>query len=276
MVLFPNAKINLGLRVTRKRADGLHDINTVFYPVPLCDALELVVAGDDKFEFTQTGITIPGDEGDNLCIKAWKLLEKDFRLPPVKIHLHKIIPIGAGLGGGSSDGAFMIKLINQVFSLSLNTGQMEDYARKLGSDCPFFIKNQPVFAFGKGDDFEALNVDLSGYFLVIVKPDVHISTKDAYASIRPAANGVNFPEASKCSKAQWRDSFTNDFENPIFEKFPLIPKIKSRLYDLGALFALMSGSGSAVYGLFDKEVDLKKNFPDFFFWQGWLNAKPAG
>lgn len=272
MVLFPNAKINLGLHVTQKRPDGFHNIETVFYPVPLCDVLELVVARDNIFEFASTGIEIPGDKNENLCIKAWKLLGKDFGLPPVKIHLHKIIPMGAGLGGGSSDGAFMIKLINQVFSLQLAANDMENYARQLGSDCAFFIKNRPVFALGKGDQFEKTSVDISGYYIVIIKPEVHISTKDAYATIQPVQPKVNLTEILTRTIIEWRQHVFNDFEKPLAEKFPLIDKIKNQLYDQGAVFALMSGSGSAVYGIFEKPVDLKNKFKGSFYWSERLGA----
>ncbi|MBE0638170.1 MAG: 4-(cytidine 5'-diphospho)-2-C-methyl-D-erythritol kinase [Bacteroidales bacterium] len=272
MVLFPNAKINLGLQVTQKRSDGFHNIETIFYPVPLCDALELVVAGDKKFEFSSSGIEIPGNKEDNLCIKAWRMLEKDFSLPPVKIHLHKTVPIGAGLGGGSSDGAFMIKLISRVFSLELSTGTMEEYARQLGSDCPFFIQNQPVFAYGKGDQFEKLSLDLSGYLMIIVKPDVYISTMDAYAAIKPSTAEVQLPVVISNSIHQWRHHLSNDFEQPVFEKFPSIQHIKSQFYNYGAIYAQMSGSGSAVYGIFEKETNLKKHFQSFFYWQGRLSG----
>jgi len=270
MVLFPNAKFNLGLQVTQKRSDGFHNIETVFYPLPLCDALEVIVAIDQNFEFTSSGIPIPGKPEQNLCIKAWELMEKDFGLPPVKVHLHKVIPMGAGLGGGSSDGAFMLKLLNRLFKLSLPDEALQDYARLLGSDCAFFIKNKPVFAFGRGDQFEGLPIDLTGFFAVLVKPDVHVSTRDAYAAIKPMQSEIKLPSAIQKPVSEWRSEICNDFEKPVIEQYPIIGKIKSRLYERGALYALMSGSGSAVYGIFDKEVDLRVDFRNDFYWGRYL------
>jgi 4-diphosphocytidyl-2-C-methyl-D-erythritol kinase len=270
MVLFPNAKINLGLSVTKKRSDGYHNIQTVLCPVPLCDALELVQSADSRFRFHTSGLKIPGDAAGNLCMKAWELLQKAFSLPPVRIHLHKAIPMGAGLGGGSSDGAFMIRLIDQFFELGLSVEAMEAYARQLGSDCPFFIRNAPAIAEGKGDYPVPLQVDLSGKYLVIVKPDVHISTGDAYAAIKPAQPEINTAEIVGRPVEEWRNLLTNDFERVLINKFPEIGRIKSKLYEHGALFALMSGSGSAVYGIFDQKVELEKYFRGNFYWSDWL------
>jgi len=270
MVIFPNAKINLGLQVTEKRSDGFHNIETVFYPLPLYDALEVIVAKDQKFEFASSGIPIPGRLEQNLCIKAWELMKKDFGLSPVKIHLHKVIPMGAGLGGGSSDGAFMLKLINRLFRLNLPDEALQDYARMLGSDCAFFIKNKPAFAFGRGDQFEELQINFSGYFFVLVKPDVHVSTRDAYAAIMPAKAGVELPVEIIKPIPEWRSVICNDFEKPVFAQHPIIEKIKNQLYQHGALFALMSGSGSAVYGIFEKEVELREDFRNYFYWGRYL------
>jgi 4-diphosphocytidyl-2-C-methyl-D-erythritol kinase len=270
MVHFPNAKINLGLFVTEKRNDGYHNIQTVFYPVPLRDALELVKSDDNQFRFNTSGLNIPGGASGNLCIKAWELMEKAFSLPPVSIHLHKAIPMGAGLGGGSADGAFMIRLIDQFFDLGLSVETMEDYARLLGSDCPFFIRNVPAFAEGKGDHPVPLPVDLSGKYLIIVKPAAHISTADAYAAITPAQPEIDPAEIARWPVEEWRGLLTNDFEAVLMNKFPEIGRIKSKLYEHGALFALMSGSGSAVYGIFDQKADLEKYFRGNFYWSGRL------
>jgi 4-diphosphocytidyl-2-C-methyl-D-erythritol kinase len=270
MVLFPNAKINLGLSVTEKRSDGYHNIQTVLYPVPLCDALELVISADSQFRFHTSGLKIPGDAAGNLCMKAWELVQKVFSLPPVSIHLHKAIPMGAGLGGGSADGAFMIRLIDQVFDLDLSVETMEDYARQLGSDCPFFIRNAPAYAAGKGDRPVPLSVDLSGKYLVIVKPDVHISTGDAYAAVTPAVPELDIEEIVSRPVGEWRNLLTNDFERVLINKFPEIGRIKSKLYEQDALFALMSGSGSAVYGIFDRKAALEKYFAGNFYWCGPL------
>jgi 4-diphosphocytidyl-2-C-methyl-D-erythritol kinase len=270
MVLFPNAKINLGLQVHQKRTDGFHNIETVFYPFPLCDAIEMIVAQDQKFGFSSSGIPIPGRPEENLCIRAWELMQKDFGLPMVKIHLHKVIPMGAGLGGGSSDGAFILKLINSLFKLNLTDTALQDYARILGSDCAFFIKNKPAFAFGRGDQFEALPLDLSGFFAVLVKPDVHISTSNAYAAITPAKSEIQLPLVIKKPISEWKSVIYNDFENPVFEQHPIIEKIKNQLYERGAVFALMSGSGSAVFGIFEREVDLKEDFRNDYYWGRYL------
>lgn len=270
MVLFPNAKINLGLHVTGRRDDGFHNIETVFFPAPLYDVLEMVRAEDQHFALSLSGIEIPDEGGENLCIKAWKMLEKDFDLPPVKIHLHKNIPTGAGLGGGSSDGAFTIRLINSIFTLNLTTAQMEDYARRLGSDCPFFIRNRPAFATGKGDVFSPAEVDISKKFLVIVKPPFGVNTGEAYAEIRPTKPALDLRETILLPVSEWRDKIINDFEIPVFKKHPEIAAIKSKLYDLGALFSLMSGSGSAVYALFDHPVDLAGHFTGMFYSAAWL------
>lgn len=270
MVLFPNAKINLGLHVTERREDGFHNIETVFLPVPLKDVLEMVKAEDQQFAFTLSGIEIPADGVENLCIKAWKTLEKEYDLPPVKIHLHKNIPTGAGLGGGSSDGAFMIRLINSYFSLKLTVEQMEDYARRIGSDCAFFIRNRPVFATGKGDRFLAVEMDLSKKFLVIVKPPFGVSTSEAYAGIRPSKAALDIRDANRLPITDWRNKIVNDFEIMVFKKHPEIAEIKARLYDLGAIFSLMSGSGSAVYALFDRQIDPSGHFPGMFCYSAWL------
>ncbi len=270
MVVFPNVKINLGLFVTEKRPDGFHNIETVMLPVPMNDALEMVVTEDKKFDFIITGREIPGNARENLCCRAWEMLQNDFGLPPVIIHLHKVTPIGAGLGGGSSDGAFTIKLINQLFELGLTTPTMEDYAKRLGSDCAFFINNQPVFAFEKGDRLEPISLDLSGVFIVVVKPDIHISTSEAYSAIECSPPKVALKTVLQKPVKIWREYVTNDFEHSIFKAAPVVGQIKSKLYEMGAVFALMSGSGSAVYGLFEYEVDLKEQFQDCFYWSGWL------
>jgi 4-diphosphocytidyl-2-C-methyl-D-erythritol kinase len=266
MVIFPNCKINLGLNIISKRPDGFHNIETVFYPVALHDSLEAIVAGDGVFEFHTSGLAIPGDPAKNLCVKAYQLLEKDFRLPAVNMHLHKVIPMGAGLGGGSSDGAFALKLLNDMFSLGLNNAQLTEYARLLGSDCSFFIENQPCHAFEKGDKVEPVEVDLSGLELVVVVPGVHVSTPEAYSAITPAipdhlpAKVVNLPVG------KWKSRLMNDFEKTVFQKYPVIGDIKQNLYKAGALYASMSGSGSAVYGLFEETPRVNDLFPGNFIW----------
>ncbi|HNY59938.1 MAG: 4-(cytidine 5'-diphospho)-2-C-methyl-D-erythritol kinase [Bacteroidales bacterium] len=270
MISFPNAKINLGLSVIACRDDGFHNIETLFYPVPLFDILELVKSSDIKTKFTRSGIEVASDYDSDLCMRALNLLKKDFEIPPLKIHLHKNIPPGAGLGGGSSDGAFMIKMLNEYFELGLTEQQMENYAGILGSDCPFFIRNHPRFAKGKGNEFEDVNIDLSGYFLLIIKPPFSISTKEAYESIKPSKSQVNLYKLSELPVSQWQGKMVNDFETVVFKKHPILSEIKSNLYELGAVFALMSGSGTAIYGIFKHEINPHHHFPGFFCHSAWL------
>ncbi|MDO1445738.1 4-(cytidine 5'-diphospho)-2-C-methyl-D-erythritol kinase [Rhodocytophaga aerolata] len=269
MVVFPTCKINLGLNIIAKRPDGFHNIESCFYPVGWTDVLEMVPA--ESFAFASTGIPIPGDAAGNLCVKAYQFLQKDFSLPPVSIHLHKVIPIGAGLGGGSADGAFCIKLLNQVFALNLTVAQMQEYARRLGSDCAFFIENTPVFCYGKGDQFRDIQVDLSKYYIALVNPQIHIGTAEAYAGITPAEPERKIEEILALPIERWKEYLINDFEKNIFANYPGIRQIKDSLYTHGAVYASMSGSGSTVYGIFEKETDVKSLFPEHYqLWQGKL------
>jgi len=254
MIDFPNAKINLGLNILEKRADGFHNIETVFYPIELFDILEIIPSGKEPVSFTSTGHTIPGDRQSNLCLKAFHLLSSIFHLPPAKIHLHKVIPIGAGLGGGSSDAAFTIKLLNKLFLLGLSDDQMMDYARNLGSDCAFFILNKPVFAFNKGDHFEPLELDLSGFRIKISTPEIYINTAEAYAmiEIQPESMG-SYPPLKKIIGQpieEWKNLLVNDFEKPVIKKYPELGIIKQDLYDQGAIYVSMTGSGSSMFGIF--------------------------
>jgi 4-diphosphocytidyl-2-C-methyl-D-erythritol kinase len=275
MIVFPNAKINLGLNVTGKRPDGFHSIETVFYPVGLCDILEVLIAGDKQFSFQSSGLNIPGDAANNLCVKAYQLLSSKRELPPIKIHLHKCIPTGAGIGGGSSDGAFMIRLLNDLFSLELSLAEMTSYASALGSDCSFFIGNKPASATGKGDQLKPVGVDLSGYKTALVIPGIHVDTKNAYqwvddqrsqqtddGSHNPLLSNPNLPVEA------WKDLLINDFENPVFSHHPEIGRIKNILYDIGAVYTSMTGSGSGVYGLFKDQITVPKELENYFFWIG--------
>ena len=257
MITFPNIKINLGLSITEKRPDGYHNLETVFYPVALEDALEIRTnpEAQQKFTLHQHGMEIAGNPENNLVVKAYLLLDKEFHLPPVEIHLYKHIPSGAGLGGGSSDCAFMIKLLNEKFRLALSLEEMEDYAARLGADCAFFIRNQPVFATGIGNIFEPVRLSLSGYYLVLVKPDIFVSTRDAFAHITPRRPEVSLKDIICQPVETWKDSMKNDFEDSVFQKYPEIAAIKDELYDLGAVYASMSGSGSSVYGIFRQPVE---------------------
>ena len=268
MIAFPNIKINLGLSITEKRPDGYHNLETVFYPVALEDALEIrtlpkaslseasLSEADKKITLHQHGMEIAGTPEDNLVAKAYSLLDKEFHLPPVEIHLYKHIPSGAGLGGGSSDAAFMLKLLNEQFHLNLSEEQLEIYAATLGADCAFFIKNKPVYAEGIGNIFSPIELSLRGYQIMIVKPDVFVSTREAFANIHPHHPEYPVKEVIRRPVAEWKDTLINDFEASVFPQHPVIGEIKEELYNQGALYASMSGSGSSVFGLFAPESSL--------------------
>lgn len=277
MITFPNAKINIGLNVLRKRKDGYHDIETIFYPLKgiMYDALEIIKAEvKEKAGIKIHGMQVPGCKRNNLCIKAYELLKKEFSLPPINIHLLKSIPMGAGLGGGSADGAFMLKLLNDEFNLRLSPKQLRSYALNLGSDCPFFIDNRPAYATGKGEKLKPIETEnLNGKFIVVVCPRVHVSTAEAYNTIdKQSETGSRKPEALekliRLPIEKWKGAIKNNFENPIFAKHPELKKIKQKLYSLGAIYASMSGSGSALYGIFSNEPPLKKIFAGHKVWKG--------
>lgn len=258
MITFPNAKINLGLNIVEKRPDGYHNLETIFYPINLQDALEVTRRENNDKEYTLhiSGSPLEGEPEDNLVVKAYKLLKKDYPgLLPLDIHMYKHIPAGAGLGGGSSDAACMIKLLNDKFSLGLSTERMEEYAVKLGADCAFFIRNKPVFATGIGNLFEPVELSLKGYHIILIKPDIFVSTRDAFAEIKPVRPAVSLKEIVKQPMETWKHSMKNDFEDSVFKKFPEIAAIKDELYDLGAVYAAMSGSGSSVYGIFKAPIE---------------------
>ena len=258
MITFPNAKINLGLNIVEKRPDGYHNLETIFYPINLQDALEVTRRENNDKEYTLhiSGSPLEGEPEDNLVVKAYKLLKKDYPgLLPVDIHMYKHIPAGAGLGGGSSDAACMIKLLNDKFSLGLSTERMEEYAVKLGADCAFFIRNKPVFATGIGNLFEPVELSLKGYHIILIKPDIFVSTRDAFAEIKPVRPAVSLKEIVKQPMETWKNSMKNDFEDSVFKQFPEIAAIKDELYDLGAVYAAMSGSGSSVYGIFKAPIE---------------------
>lgn len=250
MVTFPNAKINLGLRVLRKRNDGFHDIATVLYPVGLCDVLEVIEGGVKPFSLDQSGLAVAGNPEENLCYRAWKLLAADFNLPNLQGHLHKVVPIGAGLGGGSADGAFMLKLINEVCKIGLDDDALERYAAQLGSDCPFFIRNKPVYATGRGEIMEEFPDVLSGYQIIVRKPEISVSTAEAYSWVNPQESTEDIREILKSNPSEWRGRLVNDFEAPVCARHPEIRSHIDELYNEGAVYAAMSGSGSAVFGIF--------------------------
>jgi len=252
MISFPNAKINLGLQITEKLPNGYHSINSVFYPIPVSDALEFVES--KKTNFSSSGIDIPGDTKGNLVLKAYQLLKKDFQLPHLDIHLLKSIPIGAGLGGGSADGAFILSMLNEYFQLYLDDSFLETYASQLGSDCPFFIRNKVAYATGTGTDLNPFELDLKGYWMVLINPGIHISTADAYSGVRPAKPEFNLLDTlSTIDFPKWKKELVNDFEASVFSKAPEIKKVKDSLYAFGAEYASMTGSGSSVYGIFSEE-----------------------
>ncbi len=269
MITFPNAKINIGLNIVERRTDGYHNIETVFYPIALCDILEVIKSEKTDYTLHSSGIPVDSDINSNLITKAYHLFKKDFDIPPVDVYFEKIIPFGAGLGGGSADAAFMLKMLNEIFELKLNIQQLENYASKLGADCPVFIQNKPVFASGTGNIFKNINISLKEYYISLIKPNIHVSTIDAYAGVKPQKPVHSLLETIQQKPIhEWKNFIENDFEKTVFVKHPAIEKIKNELYKQGAAYASMSGSGSSVYGIFEKETNMKEIFPDCFVWSG--------
>lgn len=269
MVAFPHCKINLGLHVISKRDDGYHNIETCFYPVPWTDILEIIPA--KEFAFTCSGSVIPGKEEENLCIKAYRLLQSHYNLDPVKIHLHKVLPTGAGLGGGSSDAAFTFRLLNTIFDLKLTNNQLRDFASQIGSDCPFFIEDKPMLGSGRGELLSEITLTLKGYYLVLIKPDIHVSTADAYAGVIPQFPVHHLSMILNYPIKEWKDILLNDFEKSVFQKYPAIESIKKDLYDQGALYASMSGSGSSVFGIFQSRIELSHQWKGMQCFADYLN-----
>ena len=265
MVVFPNCKINLGLQILGKRSDGFHDLQTVFYPIPLHDALEVLPSINNGTSCTTTGISIHVQPDDNICTKAYFLLKKDFpNLPAVQIHVHKAIPSGAGLGGGSSDGAHMLMALNKKWQLGLSQSQLIDYASQLGSDCPFFIINAPCLATGRGEFLSPIDLDLSAYKLVLIYPGIHINTGWAFSQLEVFSTPINKNMVTE-AVTSWKGKLQNDFEEPVFRHYPEIGAIKNELYAKGAVYASLSGSGSTVFGIFSPEAEPKFSFPAHYF-----------
>jgi 4-diphosphocytidyl-2-C-methyl-D-erythritol kinase len=265
MIVFPNCKINLGLRILRKRSDGYHAIETAFYPVSLKDALEILPA-TEKTTMTITGNAVPGITAENSCLKAYNLLKKDFTaLPPVTIHLHKVIPAGAGLGGGSADGAFMLLLLNAKFSLGLSEKQLLHYALQLGSDSPFFILNKAVIGTGRGESLKPIRLSLANYHIALINPGIHINTAYAFSQITPAIPVKPVEAIMQQPVDTWKKELLNDFEPSVFAAHPEIGNIKETLYRHGAIYASMSGSGSTVYGIFKEAPPVLPAFPAHYF-----------
>lgn len=271
MITFPIAKINLGLNVVEKRPDGYHNLQTVFYPVPIQDVLEVQVM-DEAFpssydcDLKVTNINIDGDEQRNLVVRAYQLLKKDFpTLPRIHTHLWKGIPTQAGMGGGSSDCAYMMLLLDRQFHLGLTNEQLISYAAQLGADCAFFILSKPCYAEGIGEKLQPIEVSLSGYYIAVVRPDIPVSTKEAFSLIHPHYPAQNCRETVMKPVETWRETLVNDFEESVFALHPEIGAIKEQLYDMGATYAAMTGSGSALFGLFREQPDsLSQTFPDMF------------
>lgn len=260
MIVFPNAKINIGLHVVAKRPDGYHNLETIFYPVELTDALEMAEAGETSISFS--GLPVDGPADQNLVLKAYQLLQQEFDLPPVQFHLHKAIPTGAGLGGGSADAAFTLKMLNDFFQLGLNAEKLKTYASGLGADCPFFIDNKPAFATGIGNQLSPVKIDLSDYRIVVLKPGFSVNTATAYKNIVPSKPEFRLADLDDIPLHTWKDVVVNDFEKSVFPLFPEIEYWKKKLYELGAEFAAMSGSGSAVFGIFRcLPTDFDKTIP---------------
>jgi len=267
MLYYSNAKINLGLNVVEKREDGFHNIETIFYPISINDALEFIPA--EKVGLSSSGIEIDCNLEDNLIIKAYKLLQSDFSLPNLQFHIHKIIPFGAGLGGGSANAAATLQALNTFFELNISKDKLQEYASKIGSDCAFFIKNKPVFAKDKGDVFTDIHIDLLDYYILLIHPGFGVSTVDAYANILPQKPKISVKEIINQPLESWANSLKNDFENPVFQKHSILKTIKSKLYSKGAIYAAMSGSGSSMFGLF-KEKPSDKEFKEYWTWIGKL------
>ena len=268
MVAFPGCKINLGLQVLAKRQDGYHDISTCYFPVPWSDVLEILPASEEGFY--QTGLNIPGNAKDNLCNKAYELLQWDFEIPPIQLHLHKIIPPGSGLGGGSADAGHTLRTLNALFDLGISQQQLMTYAGKLGSDCTFFIRDHPSMGSGRGEILKDVRVALQGYYLALLVPPVHLSSAEAYSKVIPRIPELDIHTQLQRPVSQWKEGLANDFEPIAFERFPVLPELKEKLQSLGAIYSSMSGSGSSIYGIFEKEISLKENFSELSGWAGWL------
>lgn len=273
MVLFPNGKINLGLNIIEKRPNGFHNLESLFLPVEWSDILEVLPLDADTketFRFVQSGNPLGISKDENIIYKAYSLLKKDYKLDPIDVVLHKQIPAGAGLGGGSSDAASMVQLLNEIFHLKLSEDAIFSYLEKLGSDCSFFYENQPAFVRGRGEIIEPFKIDLSDYYLLIVVPGIHISTVEAYSLIKPGKAELALESALQYPVEDWKNIIKNDFEAVLFPAYPILMEIKEKMYQKGALFSSMSGSGSAVYGIYKTKVVPTELFPGLLSWSGKL------
>lgn len=273
MIVFPGSKINIGLFVTNKRPDNYHSLESIFVKIGWSDILEIVQDTNGeigKVEFSSSGIDIPGESSSNLCVKAYELLHMDNELPATKIHLHKVVPIGAGLGGGSADGAQTLSTLNALYDLKINSNRLEELALQLGSDCPFFIRNTPQLVTGRGEIMRDIELNLTNHWIYLINPAIHISTKEAYSSIVPEERKIDIGTLNHGSLSSWKNSIFNDFEKPMKQKYPIIGEIITNLYATGAGYAAMTGSGSTVFGLFDKKPEPLKSYSHFEQWIGLI------
>ena len=277
MIIFPNAKINLGLNVINKRPDGFHSIESIFYPIGMCDVLEIQTihkgTGENSLNFTGSGSIIDVEPDKNLCVKAFHLMKEKFGIPFISIHLHKVLPVGAGLGGGSSDAAFTILALNKLFNLQLSTIELIDLSSEIGSDCAFFILNKPCFAERRGEILTPLNLTLNGYYMVLANPGVHVDTKEAYSHIKPARPEVSLRELTARPVNEWKTAIRNDFEEMIGDRFPVVKELIQLMYNAGAVYAAMSGSGSSVYGIFNDLPDcFNEKLEELIIWKEKLTC----
>lgn len=256
MILYPNAKINIGLSIIEKRSDGFHELESIMIPIALYDILEITESAE--FEFVQTGLTVAGNNEDNLCVKAYRLIEENFPIKPVRIHLRKQIPMGAGLGGGSADATFVLKGLNELFNLNISTAKLQELAARLGSDCAFFVENCPQLAKGRGEVLSNFPLDLKGKYLKIINPGIHISTKEAFSNVMMSGKRDSLLEVNSRNCALWKNFVFNDFETHLFSKYSELPVIKEQLYREGAVYASMSGSGSTLFGIYEHAPQLSK------------------
>ncbi len=267
MILFPNAKINLGLHILHKREDNFHELETMMYPVGLCDILEFLPSPEIATNLRMSGIPVTGEMEENLVYKAYLLLKDSFKLPELKIHLHKIIPTGAGLGGGSSDAAFMLKGLDKFFGLNLSIKELKGYAEILGSDCSFFIENLPAMAAGRGEILTSASSILNNNKIVLYFPGFPVSTKDAYSGVIPDSKRDSLNGIIGSGVSNWKGTLVNDFEKTVFKKFPRLEDLKNKLYRNGAVYASMSGSGSAVFGVFDRDFEMPEDLYEYLIWE---------
>ena len=258
MILFPPAKINLGLKVLKKRSDGFHEIETCMLAIPLTDVLEITPSAE--FVFKQTGIKVDGDQESNLCVKAFRLFHKRYDTPNACIHLRKQLPMGAGLGGGSADASYVLRGLNSLFKLDLTDAQLREMASELGSDCPFFISDSAQIGRGRGEVLSDFNLDLSGYYVKIINPEIHVGTKEAYAGIVFSDSDESIEATLELPVEMWKNQLKNDFETHIIDHHPIIGELKNQLYEEGAVYASMSGSGSTVYGIFANKPEASTDF----------------